>query len=65
MLWNNPSAHRVGICHYDWFNKQAEWPIAEQDKVRQDSQTENDGMRKGRVRELPARWRTSRTHKMR
>ena len=41
--------YTVKICHYDWFNKQADWPIAEQDKVRRESQTENDGMRKGEV----------------
>ena len=31
---NNPSVHRVNVCHYDWFNKQADWPTAEQGKVR-------------------------------
>ena len=40
----------MNICHYDWFNKQADWPIAEQDKVRWESQTENDGMRLSGVR---------------
>lgn len=24
----------MSICHYDWFNKQADGPIAEQDKIR-------------------------------
>ena len=34
VLWNNPSVHCVNICRYDWFNKQADWPIAKQDKAR-------------------------------
>lgn len=50
MLWNNPSVHYVNICCYDRFNKQADWSIAEQDKVRWESQTENNRMRKGEVR---------------
>ena len=25
--------------HCDWFNKEADWPIAKQDKVRQENQT--------------------------
>ena len=41
MLWNNPSVYSLYIYHCDWFNKQANWPIAEQDKVKQESQTEN------------------------
>ena len=31
-------------------NKEADWPIARQDKVRRDNQTEDTGMKKGRVR---------------
>lgn len=38
------------ICHYDWFKKQADWSIADQDKARQESQTGNDRMRKGGVK---------------
>lgn len=38
MLWIIP-LHCVNICHCDWFTKGADWLIAEQDKVRQDSQT--------------------------
>ena len=49
LLWNNPSVYCANICHYDWFNKHVDWPIAEQDKHRQESQTDNDGMRKGGV----------------
>ena len=48
--WNAPSVHCANICHYDWFSKQADWPVAGQDKVRQESQTENDVMKKDRVR---------------
>lgn len=33
MLWNNPSVHCVDVCHYDCFNKQTDWPIAEWDKL--------------------------------
>ena len=40
------------ICCCDWFNKQTNWPIAKQDKVKQECQTENEGMRKGRIRGL-------------
>ena len=29
----------MNICHCDWFNNEADWPIAGQDKVRQESQT--------------------------
>ena len=39
----------VDTCHCDWFNKEADWPIAGQDKVRQASQTENAGRKKCRV----------------
>ena len=35
-------------------NKEADWPIARQDKIRRDRQTEVTGMKKGKVRELPA-----------
>ena len=40
----------MNIYHYVWLNKEADWSIAEQNKVRWESQTENDGMRKGGVR---------------
>lgn len=40
------------ICYCDWFNKQADWPITEEDNVRWDCQTENDAMKKGGVREV-------------
>lgn len=49
MLWVNPSVHYVNTCHYGWFNKQAKQSIAEQDKVKWESQTEKDGMKKGTV----------------
>ena len=64
LLWHSPSVHCVNICCYDWFNKQTDWPVDEQDKVRQEGQTENDGMRKGEVRGV-AKHRMSGTHKMR
>ena len=53
--------HCVNINHCDSFNKEADGPIAEQDKVRQESQTENAGKKKGRVRshqkmQREARW---------
>ena len=40
----------MNICCYGWFNKQADWPIGEQDKVKWERQTGDDGMKKGRVR---------------
>ena len=46
VLWNNTSVYCVNLCRFDWFNKQADWSIAEQDKVRRESQTENDGRKK-------------------
>ena len=49
-LWNNPSVHCANICYYNWFNKQTDRPVPKHDEVRQEIQTENDGMRKGRVR---------------
>lgn len=50
MLWNSPSVHCVNICWYDWFNKQADRPIAEQDKVWWESQTQTDRIMKGRIK---------------
>lgn len=47
-----------------WLNKQADWQISEQDKVRWGSQTKNEGMKKGRVRGVRARLSISGTHKM-
>lgn len=35
-------------------NKEADWPIARRDKVRQDNQTEDTGMKKDGAGELPA-----------
>lgn len=43
------SSYAVNVCHCEWFNKQADWPIAEQNKVRQRNQTENAGNKKDRV----------------
>ena len=42
MQWNIP-------LHCDWFNKKADWPIAGQDKIRQESQTENDEVKEGPI----------------
>ena len=42
------------ISHCDWFNNQADCSIAEQDKVWQESQTDNDGKKEDGVREMPA-----------
>lgn len=46
--WAGP---RCRVLSPMW-HKQADWPLAEQDKVRKESQTENDEM-KNRVSELP------------
>ena len=34
----------------DWLNNEDDWPIPEQDKVRQESQTHTAGRKKGGVR---------------
>ena len=44
--------YTVKICHCDWFNKEAHWPIAEQDKVRQESKTGNAGRKTGGAESL-------------
>lgn len=49
LLWNNPSVHCMIIFLYDWFNEQSDWPIVEQDEVKQKSKTENEVMRMGPV----------------
>lgn len=53
ILWNSP-LHCVKICHYDWFNKQADRPIVEQNKLRRESRTENTGRKKVESEETPA-----------
>ena len=55
-LWNIP-LHGAYICGCDWFNKEWDWPIAEQDKVRWKSQTENAGRKKGVVGGVTSRYR--------
>ena len=46
-LWDNPSVH----CEYVLLSlankKKTVWPIARQDKVRWDKQTEDAGIKKG------------------
>ena len=42
----------MNICLCDWFNKEADWTIAGQDKVRQENQTEDAGRKKGGVSEV-------------
>lgn len=49
ILWNNSFVHCEDLCCCDWFNKEADWPIVEQDKVRWEGQTENAWRKKGRV----------------
>lgn len=39
------------MCQWDWFNKEANWPIIEQDKIRRKSQTKKTGKKKNRYRE--------------
>lgn len=53
----------MNICSYDCFKKEADRQIAEQDKFRPESPTENDGLRKGRVKGVD-RQRTNQTHKL-
>lgn len=52
------SVHSVNVCPCDWLNEQADWPpkwLPDEDKVRQERQTENDGIKKGRVRGVTSR----------
>ena len=64
MLWNNP-LYCVNICCCDWFNKEADWSIAGQDKVRRENQTKDIGKKKGGVREVTSlTWRGNRRYKM-
>ena len=62
MLRNNP----VHCENYtDWFNKEVDWPIAGQDKVRHENQTKDTG-KKDRVRGVASKtWRRNRRCKMR
>ena len=46
-MWNNPSVHYESVL-LSLVNKDADWPVAEQNKVGQESQTENAGKEKGR-----------------
>lgn len=41
--------YTLKICHCDWLNKEADWPIAELNKVKRESQTENTGKEKSGV----------------
>lgn len=38
------------ICHFDWFNKQADSSGTEEKKLRRESQTKNDRKGKGKSR---------------
>lgn len=44
------SLHCVNIYHCDLFNKQADGTKAKQDTVSWESQTENNGMKKRKIR---------------
>lgn len=54
MLWKT-LLYTVRICCYDWFNKYTDSLLAIQDKVRQESQNENDGKKEGQSEESPVR----------
>lgn len=49
MLWNNPSTYYEYVS-LSLANNEADWFIAKQDKVRQNKQPEDSGMKRGRVR---------------
>lgn len=38
----------MNICHCDWFNKETDWPIARQGKVRGENQTKRMLGRRGK-----------------
>lgn len=44
-------SYTVKICFGDWFNKQVDWPISEQDKLC-GKETENDEMSKSGVKNV-------------
>lgn len=44
----------MNMHHCFWFRKETDWPIVEQDKVKQESQTDNPKRKKGRTRESSA-----------
>lgn len=46
-MWNIP-LHCVNVCHCDWFNKEADWPITGQDKVK--GRIKQNAGKKDRVR---------------
>lgn len=49
-MWDNTCVNGgVTIGCWDWFSKEADWLVAELDKVRWASQSENVGMMKGEV----------------
>ena len=47
--------HCVNICHCDWFNKEADWPITGQDKNRR--RAKQNAEKKGGVRGITSRCR--------
>lgn len=49
LLRNNPSVQGEYVLQ-SLDNKEVDWPISRQDKVRQNNQTEDFGKKKGRVR---------------
>lgn len=53
----------MNICHCDWFNKETDWPIAGQDKVRRENQTKDTG-KKGRVMNCQPDMQRNRRFKM-
>lgn len=57
LLWT------LWICRYDWFNKQVYWPIVDLDKFRWQSQTENAGRKRRRVK-LEESWAETERSKM-
>lgn len=56
LLWNIP-LYCVNIHHRDWVNKEADWPIARQAKVRRENQTKDIEKKKGGVESHDKPWR--------
>ena len=49
-MWDNTCVNGgVNVGCWDWFSKEADWLVAELDKVRWASQSKNVGMMKGEV----------------
>lgn len=59
-MWNIPF-YCVNVRCCDWCNKEADWPLARQSKVKRENQMRILGSRRVEPEESPARWKGSST----